>query len=70
MNHLRDIRIIPLAIGNQFYKIFIVLNKNELLYLQNLLVKPTILRKEVSEYLLKEFKTSFTSFHTFLCSKK
>ena len=65
MNFLRDQHIVQLAIWNQFYKVFIVLNKNELLRLQELLDKTLI-----SEYVLKEFQASFTSFQSFLCSRK
>jgi RNase P protein component len=67
MNDLRDKNVTSLAIGNQFYKIFIVLNKNALVPLQQLLQEKK--KAELHSYLLQAFQSSFTSFQSFLCSR-
>lgn len=63
MNYLRDSNASSLAIGGQFYKVFIVLNKNDLLRLQ------ALLDTDASAYVKQAFQVSFTSFQSFLCSK-
>jgi hypothetical protein len=67
MNILRDKNANQLAIGGNFYKIFIVLNKNTLLPLQQLLTEKK--KAEAKKYLLPAFSSAFTSFQSFLCSK-
>jgi hypothetical protein len=67
MNTLRDKKANQLAIGGNFYKIFIVLNKNTLTSLQQLLTEKK--KAEAKTYLLQTFSSAFTSFQSFLCSK-
>ncbi|MDR2540466.1 MAG: hypothetical protein LBD11_01455 [Candidatus Peribacteria bacterium] len=68
MNALREKKANQLAIGGQFYKVFIVLNKNMLSNLQLLLQEKK--KAEAKTYLLQAFESAFTSFQSFLCSKK
>ena len=68
MNLLRDKKYTQLPIGNQFYKIFLNLNKNELTHLQQLFQEKK--KADIKPYLHSEFEKSFTSFQSFLCSKK
>jgi hypothetical protein len=68
MNILRDNNYSQLAIGNQFYKIFISLNKNELTTLQQLFQEKK--KAEIKTYISQAFQASFSSFQSFLCSRK
>jgi ribonuclease P protein component len=78
MNILRDKQSPLVAIGQQFYKVFIMLNKNELAPLQTLLQSSnhssshhsSFNRSALIDYINQAFEESFTSFHSFLCSRK
>ncbi|MDR0650816.1 MAG: hypothetical protein LBG59_05455 [Candidatus Peribacteria bacterium] len=67
MNFLRDQNTNQLAIGGNFYKVFIVLNKNTLTPLQQLLTEKK--KTETKKYISQAFTSAFTSFQSFLCSK-
>jgi hypothetical protein len=68
MNLLRDQNASQLAICDQFYKVFIMLNKNELEPLQHFLQEKE--KAELQTYVSKAFQYSFTSFQSFLCSRR
>jgi hypothetical protein len=68
INHIRDKKYTTLAIWNQFYKLFITLNKNELLPLQTMLLEHK--KTEILTYITREFEKSFNSLQLFLCSRK
>jgi RNase P protein component len=68
MKSLRDQHTTSLAICGQFYKLFIVLNKNELLYSQQLFQEKK--KAELQSYIVQAFQSSFTLLYSFLCSKK
>jgi RNase P protein component len=74
MNMLRDANAPQLPFGNQFYKVFIMLNKNELPQLQALLHGNSSTSSTSSSSLkttvTNAFQSSFTSFQSFLCSRK
>ncbi|MDR2190240.1 MAG: hypothetical protein LBP53_03470 [Candidatus Peribacteria bacterium] len=67
MNTLRQQNAPHLAIHHQFYKIFIVLDKNNLTYLQTLVQNK---EKNLTRLVQQAFLSAFTSFQSFLCSKK
>lgn len=68
MNLIRDQKYTELAIWNQFYKLFITLNKDSLVPFQKLLEEKKTL--ELIDYIDKEFAYSFRSLQSFLCSRK
>ncbi|MDR2416284.1 MAG: ribonuclease P protein component [Candidatus Peribacteria bacterium] len=73
MNILRDTNAPHLPFGNQFYKVFIMLNKSQLPHLQALLQKKgalSALPPALNDTVKQAFQISFTSFQSFLCSKK
>jgi RNase P protein component len=73
MNLLRDTNAPHLPLGNQFYKVFIMLNKNELPRLQTLLQQkgePSVPSSSLKDTVTNAFQSSFTSFQSFLCSRK
>jgi RNase P protein component len=73
MNILRDTNAPQLPFGNQFYKVFIMLNKNELSHLQALLQEKAASSSGsvvFKDTVTRAFQSSFTSFQSFLCSRK
>lgn len=67
MNYIRDNNIIHTNINEQFYKIFVNLDKNKIPELTKFIQEHN--KSEKNEYFKKEFESAFTSFNSYLCGK-